>query len=546
MADEFNQNSYSGNETGSQGASGNGSYQYNTNQGGYHNSYSSGYGSNQGCYGQNSYSGNGNSGNNGGRRPHSGKGGKALLAIVLAAVFGVCTGAGAYGIRRAVGDDTKASVSVKDSRDTDKSDSEASGDSEQTKEAKNDTAQDKDAAAGESASGSATLDVLDAQAVETQVTQVAKDAMPSIVSVYNTYTSTSQDFFGQSYSQQNESTGSGIIISKTDDELLIATNNHVVANEDSLEVQFIDETTAAAQLKGTDSGDDLAVIAVSLDDLDKDTLDAIEVATLGSSDDLVVGEPVVAIGNALGYGQSVTTGVVSALNREMTTEDGQTGTFIQTDAAINPGNSGGALLDLNGNVIGINSSKIGGSAVEGMGYAIPMSKAIPIIEDLMNQDTKTKVAEEDKGYLGISGVSVTSQVSSAYDMPEGVYVAQILENGGAADSELQKGDIITAVNGSTVSDMEDLQNELQYYAAGTEVTLTVERSGEGSEYSEKSIRVTLGDASTIEQSEKEQQSRGSSGQDNGSSGEDSGQDGGDSGNEQGGYYSFPFGNFFGY
>ena len=227
----------------------------------------------------------------------------------------------------------------------------------------------------------------------------------------------------------------------------------MVEDADSLEVQFIDESTAEAKIKGTDAGNDLAVIAVKLKDIDSDTMNQIEVATLGDSDELKIGEPVVAIGNALGYGQSVTTGVVSALERELQVEN-VSGTFIQTDAAINPGNSGGPLVDLNGNVIGINSSKIGGEKVDSMGFAIPISRAVPIIEDLMNQKTKETVAEEDRGYLGISGVSVTSQVSSAYSMPQGVYIAQIINGGGAADSDLQKGDIITAIEGTSVTDME--------------------------------------------------------------------------------------------
>lgn len=239
------------------------------------------------------------------------------------------------------------------------------------------------------------------------------------------------------------------------------------------------------------------MIAVPLDGLSQETLDAIRVATLGDSDKLQIGEPAIAIGNALGYGQSVTVGYISAINREVQDETGATGTFIQTDAAINPGNSGGALVNINGEVIGINSSKIGGATVEGMGFAIPTTKALPIIEELMNQTTRTKVAEDKQGTLGISGVSVTENVSSAYDIPVGVYVAEILENGGAAASDLQKGDIITAIEGTSVEDMEGLKKQLTYYEAGNEVTVTVQRQTQGGEYETKEIKVTLGNRDSL-------------------------------------------------
>ena len=220
-------------------------------------------------------------------------------------------------------------------------------------------------------------------------------------------------------------------------------------------------------------------------------------ATLGNSDTLKIGEDVIAIGNALGYGQSVTTGIVSANNREIN-DDTITGTFIQTDAAINPGNSGGALVNINGYVIGINSSKIGGNAVEGMGFAIPISRAIPIIEELMSHETLSKVDESEQGTIGISGATVTSDVAKAYNMPQGVYVAQIIENGGAANSELREGDIITAIDGQTVTSMEELQKRLQYYKAGTEVTLTVQRQDGMGSYAEASVKVTLGTRESLE------------------------------------------------
>jgi serine protease Do len=287
------------------------------------------------------------------------------------------------------------------------------------------------------------------------------------------------------------------------------TNNHVVENADSLSVQFIDQQNAEAAIKGTDPSNDLAVIAVSLDGLSKDTLDTIRVATLGDSDKLQIGEPAIAIGNALGYGQSVTVGYISAINREIRDENGASGTFIQTDAAINPGNSGGALVNINGEVIGINSSKIGGAAVEGMGFAIPTTKALPIIEELMNQTTRTKVADDKQGTLGISGVSVTENISSAYDIPVGVYVAEILENGGAAASDLQKGDIITAIDGTSVGDMEGLKKQLTYYEAGTEVTVTVQRQARNGGYETKDIKITLGNRDSLNSGSKESGGTGS-------------------------------------
>ena len=358
---------------------------------------------------------------------------------------------------------------------------------------------------------------------ETELTKVVNKVMPSIVSVYNDYTQEVQNFFGETYTMEGQSTGSGIIIGKTADELLIVTNNHVVEGADNLSVMFIDQETCDAEIKGTDAGNDLAVIAVSLKNIKDTTLNQIKIATLGNSDALKIGEDAIAIGNALGYGQSVTTGIVSAINREIN-DDTITGTFIQTDAAINPGNSGGALVDINGNVIGINSSKIGGATVEGMGFAIPISRAIPIIEDLMSRETLTKVSEEEQGTIGISGVTVTSDVSKAYKMPMGVYVAQIIEGGGAASSDLQQGDIITAINGQSITGMEDLQRQLQYYKAGTEVTLTVQRQDGNGSYKEISVKVTLGTRASIQagdaQNGQEQEEPGQNGQGQGGPGRD--------------------------
>ena len=314
--------------------------------------------------------------------------------------------------------------------------------------------------------------------------------MPAMVSIVNNFTETA-NVFGQQYTQEEAASGSGIIVGKTDDELLIVSNNHVVESADTLTVTFIDGSEAQAQVKGLDSDMDLAVIAVSLNDLSDDTKNAITVATLGSSDDLKLGEPVIAIGNALGYGQSVTNGIVSALNREITLENGSTGTFIQTNAAINPGNSGGALLNMNGEVIGINSNKIGGTAVEGMGYAIPITSASPIIADLMERQTRTKVAEDEVGYIGISRQEVTSQISQMYNMPEGIYVVSVEEGSAAANAGIMKGDIITKFDGSSISSYSDLQKTLQYYAVGDSVTVTVQRPQNG-EYVSIELNLTLG------------------------------------------------------
>ena len=331
--------------------------------------------------------------------------------------------------------------------------------------------------------------------VESDVSDVVEKVMPAMVSIVNNFTETA-NVFGQQYTQEEAASGSGIIVGKTDDELLIVSNNHVVESADTLTVTFIDGSEAQAQVKGLDSDMDLAVIAVSLNDLSDDTKNAITVATLGSSDDLKLGEPVIAIGNALGYGQSVTNGIVSALNREITLENGSTGTFIQTNAAINPGNSGGALLNMNGEVIGINSNKMGGTTVEGMGvegmgYAIPITSASPIIADLMERQTRTKVAEDEVGYIGISLQEVTSQISQMYNMPEGIYVVSVEEGSAAANAGIMKGDIITKFDGSSISSYSDLQKILQYYAAGDSVTITVQRPQNG-EYVSVELNLTLG------------------------------------------------------
>ena len=325
--------------------------------------------------------------------------------------------------------------------------------------------------------------------VTSDVSDIVENTLPSIVSITNMSVQEVQNFFGGISQQESESAGSGIIISQNDSELLVVTNNHVVEGSDTLTVTFNDGNSVEAQIKGTDSARDLAVVAVPLDKISDDTMNAIKVATLGDSDSLKVGEPAIAIGNALGYGQSVTTGIVSATGR---TIDGFDGEYIQTDAAINPGNSGGALLNANGEVIGINSAKINSSAVEGMGFAIPISDASDVIQNLMNKETRSKVSDEERGYLGIKGYDVSEEGAQMYNMPTGAYVKEVMSGGGSEKAGLTKGSIITGFEGSSISGMSSLQEQLQYYKAGEEVTLTVQIPDKNGEYTEKDIKVTLG------------------------------------------------------
>ena len=408
---------------------------------------------------------------------HGGYFRKAMVSVSLGLFFGLFAGIGFYAVQQGTGMFTTST----DTAVVDEITSEATTESTQ----------------------SAQL-ATNVTYVESDVSNVVEKVMPAMVSIVNNFTETA-NVFGQQYTQEEAASGSGIIVGKTDDELLIVSNNHVVESADTLTVTFIDGSEAQAQVKGLDSDMDLAVIAVSLNDLSDDTKNAITVATLGSSDDLKLGEPVIAIGNALGYGQSVTNGIVSALNREITLENGSTGlengstglengstgTIIHTNAAINPGDSGGALLNMNGEVIGINSNKIGGTAVEGMGYAIPITSASPIIADLMERQTRTKVAEDEVGYIGISLREVTSQISQMYNMPEGIYVVSVEEGSAAANAGIMKGDIITKFDGSSISSYSDLQKTLQYYAVGDSVTVTVQRPQNG-EYVSIELNLTLG------------------------------------------------------
>lgn len=322
------------------------------------------------------------------------------------------------------------------------------------------------------------------------VSSIVEMVMPSIVAVSSTSVQQYNSFFGQSQSVEVPSSGSGIIVGQNDEELLIATNNHVVADSQKTEVEFIDGVRIPASVKGTDSDSDLAVIAVKLADIPAETLSQIKVATLGDSDKVRVGEGAIAIGNALGYGQSVTVGHISAKERSVTIDD-VTRSLIQTDAAINPGNSGGALLNMSGEVIGINAAKSSGSGIEGMGYAIPISYAHDILSDLMNKTTKNLVDSNKQGYIGIHGAAIDAQTIESLGIPKGVYVYKIVENTPAEHSELKEKDVITKLDGEKVYQFSEIQELLKYYEGGQSITLTVQRLEDG-KYVEKEVELTLG------------------------------------------------------
>ena len=418
---------------------------------------------------------------------------KALICVSLGLFFGVFAGVGFYAVQSVTNlfDDEKQEK-VSDIEIT----TEAEAVIRETKDAIEE-AQDivgQNVNGTEEAAGTATdsgIHVTDSiTTVVSDVSGVVREVMPAIVSINNHYRET-MSYWGQSYVNEADASGSGIIVGQNDEELLIVTNYHVIADTTKLTVQFVEGSEAEASVKGTDAGMDLAVIAVSLSSLNSSTKQQIAIATLGDSDSLEVGEPAIAIGNSLGYGQSVTTGVISALNRNIMLSNGTDGTFIQTDAAINPGNSGGALLNMKGEVIGINSNKIGGSAIEGMGYAIPISSASPIIAELMLKETKNRVAEEERGYLGISGFNVTEDLSRMYGIPEGVFIYQVYANTAASDAGLQKGDIITEFDGEEIDSMERLEEELQFHAKGETVELTV-MTASNNGYVSRKVQLTLG------------------------------------------------------
>ena len=333
---------------------------------------------------------------------------------------------------------------------------------------------------------------------EESVSNIAKIAMPSVVSITNTikYQQNGFSLYGQGQTQEAAASGSGVIIGENENELLIVTNKHVVEDSTSLSVQFVDGKSYDAKIKGTDSDADLAVIAVPLDSISAETRKSISTATFGDSDALSVGDQVVAIGNALGYGQSVTTGIISAKDRDIQTENGSETGLLQTDAAINPGNSGGALLNMQGELIGINVAKYSDTTVEGMGYSIPAKKVQEIVETLSKRDTREKVKDDERGYIGIQGKTVDSSIAEAYNMPQGIYVYKILKGDGIDNSALQEKDIITKFDGQGVRSLEDLVSLISGYKAGEKVEVTVKRLSAKGQYEEKTVEVTLGKNST--------------------------------------------------
>lgn len=433
---------------------------------------------------------------------------KKGLTLSLCAVLAGGLAAGSFeGVSKITGWDTATTVeaaSNKNDTTLTYAKSEKKADSDES-DAKTDSSSDSD-----SSTAKGSLDI----------SEIASEALPSIVSITTKSIQEVQSYYGMygmygyapQQEQEVEGSGSGIIVGKNDDEYLIATNYHVVEGADTLSVAFADGTAAEATVKGFDEEKDLAVVAVSIDDIDSDTEDAISVAKIGSSDDLKVGEQVIAIGNALGYGQSVTTGIVSAKNRRMdsdnnTVTDGSTDdsstdgvNLIQTDAAINPGNSGGALLNMDGEVVGINSAKLASTEVEGMGYAIAISDVTDILENLMNETARNKLDDEDHGVLGIKGQTVDSQAVQLYDIPSGVYVYQVMDGSAAEKAGLKEKSVITKFEGKTVSSIEQLISYLAYYEPGEEVELTVQVPG-GSGYEENTVKVTLDKNTTDEDSD---------------------------------------------
>lgn len=519
---------YSYREQGTGGSS----YQYdngNNSNDTYNNSYSSQGWRDESTYNNENYYGNippepdkrRRQRKNGSKNNKNGMGKKAAKLVASAAVFGLVAGACFVGVSVAK---DKLYPSTADRIET------TSG----TTSAKSETS-----SSGSSSSSS-------------NVASVVNEVMPSVVSITSTIQSSNYYGFG---TQESEGAGSGFIVAKTKDNLMIATNNHVVSDATSLTVGFADDTTAKATVVGTDSSADLAVISVKIKDIKDSTASKIKVATLGSSDDLKVGEEVVAIGNALGYGQSVTTGVVSAKNREVSLTDG-TMNLLQTDAAINPGNSGGVLINMDGQVVGINNAKLEDTSVEGMGYAIPITTAKTILTDLMNASS---VSTKDAAFLGVVGRDINESYSSALGIPSGIYVSQVVSGSPAEKAGISAGDVITKFEGNNVSTMSGLKEKLALKKANTKVKITFKRANQSGTYKEKTVTVTLGkksdfsDVTTDNSSDSSNDSNngnnngnsnGNSGNSNGNSG-DYGYGNGNSGNDNGNGYINPYEYFFG-
>ena len=519
---------YSYREQGTGGSS----YQYdngNNSNDTYNNSYSSHGWRDESTYNNENYYGNippepdkrRRQRKNGSKNNKNGMGKKAAKLVASAAVFGLVAGACFVGVSVAK---DKLYPSTADRIET------TSG----TTSAKSETS-----SSGSSSSSS-------------NVASVVNEVMPSVVSITSTIQSSNYYGFG---TQESEGAGSGFIVAKTKDNLMIATNNHVVSDATSLTVGFVDDTTAKATVVGTDSSADLAVISVKLSDIKDSTASKIKVATLGSSDDLKVGEEVVAIGNALGYGQSVTTGVVSAKNREISLTDG-TMNLLQTDGAINPGNSGGVLINMDGQVVGINNAKLEDTSVEGMGYAIPITTAKTILTDLMNASS---VSTKDAAFLGVVGRDINESYSRALGIPSGIYVSQVVSGSPAEKAGISAGDVITKFEGNNVSTMSGLKEKLALKKANTKVKITFKRANQSGTYKEKTVTVTLGkksdfsDVTTDNSSDSSNDSNngnnngnsnGNSGNSNGNSG-DYGYGNGNSGNDNGNGYINPYEYFFG-
>ncbi len=432
----------------------------------YSNSENGGYTSWQSSYNTENTYGTGNTGNGTDKKKKKGTFRKFMVSMGLGITFGAFAGAGFYAVK--IGADRLLPAGTPEVI--------AEGASQD----------------GAASNGAQMTNINQVTYVSDDISGVVEEVMPAMVSILNNATRTGS-FWGYTYQQSVPSAGSGIIVEEKEGELLIVTNNHVVADADSLEVTFIDGTTAAANIKGLDAEMDLAVIAVQMDSLSEETRNAITIATLGDSDSLKIGQPVIAIGNALGNGQSVTNGIISALNREVTNEDGTTGTYIQTNAAINGGNSGGALLTITGEVIGINSGKIKATGVEGMGYAIPISSASPIISDLKEHRTRTdRVADEEKGYMGITPQEVTAEMSQYFGIPQGVFVADVSEGSAAEAAGIRKQDVIVKFDGNRITSYADLKEVMQYYKVGDTVKVTVKRVENG-EYEPYEMELTLGE-----------------------------------------------------
>lgn len=445
---------------------------------------------------------------NGSKNNKNGMGKKAAKLVASAAVFGLVAGACFVGVSVAK---DKLYPSTADRIET------TSG----TTSAKSETS-----SSGSSSSSS-------------NVASVVNEVMPSVVSITSTIQSSNYYGFG---TQESEGAGSGFIVAKTKDNLMIATNNHVVSDATSLTVGFVDDTTAKATVVGTDSSADLAVISVKIKDIKDSTASKIKVATLGSSDDLKVGEEVVAIGNALGYGQSVTTGVVSAKNREVSLTDG-TMNLLQTDAAINPGNSGGVLINMDGQVVGINNAKLEDTSVEGMGYAIPITTAKTILTDLMNANS---VSTKDAAFLGVVGRDINESYSSALGIPSGIYVSQVVSGSPAEKAGISAGDVITKFEGNNVSTMSGLKEKLALKKANTKVKITFKRANQNGTYEEKTVTVTLGKKSDFSDVTTDNSSDSSNDSNNNSNnGNNNGNSNGNSGNSNGnsGDYGYGNGNF---